>query len=118
MTFKTNKAEKGGYYILRNVQKVKNEPDFFDIWLLTDSVKDPEKAKMLASLHELGQQGMNYWTRHLIYPYTHKFVLYSDIVDCLTGVVRMIEFRCFNQSGVSADTDLSLGSPDPTIEGA
>ena len=54
----------------------------------------------------------------MIYPYTHKFLLYADIVECITGVVRMIEFRCFNQSGISEDTDLSLGSPDPTIEGA
>ena len=47
LTFKTNKAENGGYYILRNVQKEKNEPDFYDIWLLTDSIKDPEQHKML-----------------------------------------------------------------------
>ena len=43
-------------------------------------------------------------------PFTHKFVLFDDIKDCLTGFVRMIEFRC-----VKLDEE---GYPDPSLDSA
>ena len=50
------------------------------------------------------------WSKEMITPFTHKFVLYDDIKDCLTGFVRIIEFRCAKR-----DND---GFPDPTIDDA
>ena len=40
--------------------------------------------------------------------YDHKFVLYSDIADALTGFVRMIEFRCFAMPGQDPRVDVGM----------
>lgn len=74
MTFRTYPEKRGGYYVLRNVQKEKGQPDFYDIWLLTDSIKDEKAHRTFKDLHDLGQNNLNYWTKHMVYPYTHKFV--------------------------------------------
>ena len=59
----------------------------------------------------------------MIYPYKHRFLLFNDIVEHLTGYVRMIEFRCF-----AGDCDFDIAGPldandmvdhaggDPTVE--
>ena len=46
----------------------------------------------------------------MIPPSTHKFVLFDEIKDCLTGFVRIIDFRCFKLD--------SEGYADPTVEDA
>ena len=37
----------GGFYHLPNVLKTPGEPDFYDIWLLTDRIDDPEQRKII-----------------------------------------------------------------------
>ena len=54
-------------------------------------------------------------------PYENKFVLYQDIADCITGFVRMIEFRCFAEQGIDRNLDFGtnklVGSQaDPTVD--
>lgn len=46
----------------------------------------------------------------MIPPFAHKFVLFDEIKDCLTGFVRIIDFRCFK-----LDYE---GNADPTVDGA
>ena len=51
---------------------------------------------MFKGLHELGEtHRISYWHKDMLYPYTHKFILYDDIKESLTGFMRVIEFRCF-----------------------
>lgn len=57
----------------------------------------------------------------MIPPYKRKFILYSEIADCISGIVRMIEFRCFagpNMNTKDEDYIASPGKADPTVEGA
>ena len=51
-----------------------------------------------------------FWTKDMVYPYTHKFLLWDDIKDCFTGFARIIEFKCQAK-------DIN-GLPDPTVIGA
>ena len=50
------------------------------------------------------------WAAEMIPPFTHKFVLFDEIKDCLTGFVRIIDFRC-----LKLDDE---GNVDPTLNGA
>jgi hypothetical protein len=65
---------------------------------------------MIKGLHNLGENNITYWHKDMLYPFKHKFILYDDIKDSLTGFMRVIEFRCFK-----ADHD---GLPDPSQEGS
>ena len=70
----------------------------------------------------MGQNGLHYWTKHMIYPYTRKFVAFDDIKHALNGIVRMIEFRSFAAAS-DKPQDIMMGrrnnnQADPTIEGA
>jgi len=107
---KLSKAYYGGYYVLKNVQKQKNEPEFLDIWILIESIKDKEQRMKLQSLHDLGELNISFWHKEMLYPFEHKFIQYEDIADCLTGFARIIEFRCFKQ-GLD-------GFADPSMDGA
>lgn len=62
------------------------------------------------SLHDLGELDISFWHKEMLYPFEHKFVLFEDIKDCLTGYARFIEFRCFQQ-GLD-------GFSDPSMDGA
>jgi hypothetical protein len=65
----------------------------------------------LESLEKLqGLGDLNFWTKDMIYPYTHKFLHWDDIKDCFTGFARIIEFKCFSK-------DIN-GEFDPTVFGA
>jgi len=64
-----NRQAKGGYYVLKNVQKKENEPEFLDIWLLADSVKDKEAQLKMQSLHDLGKLNIPFWHKEMLYPY-------------------------------------------------
>ena len=107
---KPRKGGNGGYYILKNIQLKKGEPIFWDIWILIDSIQDKEQALKLQSLHDLGQLDITFWNKDMLYPFTHKFLLYDDIQDSLTGFARIIEFRCFKE-GMD-------GLADPSQDGA
>jgi hypothetical protein len=67
---------------------------------------------------------MNYWTNQMIPPYKRKFILYSEIADCISGIVRMIEFRCFagpnakTQDDQTGDHIAAPAQADPSVEGA
>ena len=57
----------------------------------------------------------------MIPPYKRKFILYSEIADCISGIVRMIEFRCFagpNADNQEGDHIAASAQADPTVEGA
>ena len=105
-----NKDKSGGYYILKNVLKTKigNEPEFLDIWLLTESIEDKETSLRIKSLQDLCNLNITYWKKDMLYPFTQKFLCWEDIKQHLTGYVRIIEFRCF-----IAGLD---GRADPTME--
>jgi hypothetical protein len=53
---------------------------------------------------------ITYWTKDMVYPFSHKFVLWDDIKEYFTGFARIIEFKCMAK-GID-------GYPDPTIENA
>ena len=38
MTFRPQLSKHGRYYCLQNVLKQQNEPNFYDIWIITDSI--------------------------------------------------------------------------------
>jgi hypothetical protein len=44
MGFSPIYTKNGNFYFLQNVQKAKGEKEFFDIWILIESIKDNEKA--------------------------------------------------------------------------
>lgn len=107
---KLNKFSNGAYYILKNVQKALNEPEFFDIWILIESIKNKEQHLKLQSLQELGDLNITFWHKEMLYPFDHKFILFDDIADCMTGYARIVEFRCFKTG--------HDGFADPSADGA
>ena len=94
-SFVPNYPLNGGFYVLKNIQMMKGEPDFVDIWILMRDVKDKEATNMMKSLHELNVCEVNYWHKEMLYPYTRRFLLWDDLKQHLTGICRMIEYRCF-----------------------
>ena len=34
----------------------------------------------------------------MLYPFQHKFLLYEEIAESLTGLAKIIEFRCFKEA--------------------
>lgn len=83
-----------------------NEPNFYDIWIITESVNNPEHQLMLQSLHDLSEMKLTHWNREMLYPYDEKFLKYNELAPSLTGYARIIEFRSFAKSGD--------GKADPT----
>ena len=96
--FRPDLKNHGRYYCLQNVLKQPNQPDFFDIWIVVDGIKNPEHQKMLQSLHDLSEMKLTHWNQEMLYPYESKFLNYNDIAPSLTGFARIIEFRCFNKA--------------------
>ena len=40
----------GGYYVLQNVQVKQGQPEFLDIWILVQSIKDTKVQKSVMDL--------------------------------------------------------------------
>ena len=64
----------------------------------------------LQSLQELGDLNITFWHKEMLYPFDHKFILFDDIADCMTGYGRFVEFRCFKMG--------NDGFADPSADGA
>ena len=47
MLCKPNDTKHGGFYHLPNIQKERGEPDFCDIWLLTDEINNEKQRNMI-----------------------------------------------------------------------
>ena len=100
-------ANKKKFYTLENVQLQKGAPEFVDIWIYIERIENPEQRKMLDSLHELTQDRVCSWKAQMLYPYTHKFLLWDDVAPALNGYGRMMYFRSFSKC--------LKGSVDPTV---
>ena len=64
---------------MKNVLVKKDEPLFYDIWILIESVRDQEQKARLQSLHDLGQLDITFWNKDMLYPFTNKFIQFDDI---------------------------------------
>ena len=105
-----NSKRGGKYYTLHNIQKEQNQSQFVDVELLIESVPEQE-VRRFESLEKLSTDlKITYWTKDMVYPFSHKFVLWDDIKEHFTGFARIIEFKCMAK-GID-------GYPDPTIENA
>lgn len=80
---------------MQNVLKQADEPNFYDIWIIIESIKNSEHQLMLQSLHDLSEMKLTHWNKEMLYPYENKFLLYNDIAASLSGYARIIEFRAF-----------------------
>ena len=100
-------SNKEKFYTLENVQLQKGAPEFVDIWIYIESVQDPKQKMMLDSLHDLTQDRICNWKQQMLYPYTHKFLLFEDIASALNGYGRFMYFRSFSKC--------QKGSVDPTV---
>lgn len=88
--------------------KQADEPNFYDIWIIIESIKNSEHQLMLQSLHDLSEMKLTHWNKEMLYPYENKFLLYNDIAPSLTGYARIIEFRAF-QLGADGRADPTYG---------
>mmetsp|Transcript_11178 Transcript_11178/g.18792 ORF Transcript_11178/g.18792 Transcript_11178/m.18792 type:complete len:192 (+) Transcript_11178:174-749(+) len=104
---KSVKALREQFYVLENVQMRRDQPEFVDIWIHTQDVKDAEARRTLDDLHNLTALNISNWQSQMLYPYTHNFVLFDDIKNSLNGFGRFIEFRCIVKN--------RLGQHDPTF---
>lgn len=95
MTFRPQLSQHGRYYCLQNVLKQDDEPNFYDIWIIVESIKNTEHQLMLQSLHDLSEMKLTHWNKEMLYPYENKFLNYNEIAPSLSGYARIIEFRCF-----------------------
>lgn len=41
---------------------------------------------------------MSNWQQQMLYPYHNKFLMLDEIKDSLTGIGRIIEYRCCNRN--------------------
>lgn len=108
MTFRPQLSQHGRYYCLQNVLKQDDEPNFYDIWIIVESIKNTEHQLMLQSLHDLSEMKLTHWNKEMLYPYENKFLNYNEIAPSLTGYARIIEFRCF-QKGTDGKADPTNG---------
>ena len=75
--------------------KQDGEQNFYDIWIVVESIKDQEQLKQIKSLDELTQMNLTHWDKEMLYPYENKFIKFNDIAASLNGFARIIEFRTF-----------------------
>ena len=108
MTFRPQLSQHGRYYCLQNVLKQDDEPNFYDIWIIVESIKNSEHQLMLQSLHDLSEMKLSHWNKEMLYPYENKFLNYNEIAASLTGYARIIEFRSF-QTGTDGKADPTNG---------
>ena len=47
----------------------KNQPEFVDIWILIQNIKDPEQKKKIEELDKLSEQNLRNWQSQMLYPY-------------------------------------------------
>lgn len=78
-----------------------------DIWIYIESIEDQQQRMMLESLHELTSDRICNWKAQMLYPYSHKFLLWDDIAPALSGYGRFMYFRSFSKC--------LKGSVDPTV---
>jgi hypothetical protein len=79
---------------------------------LIDIIKDNELKKKIKSLNDHCKLNLSHWKKGMIYPYERKFLLYDEIAPALTGIARMIEYRCFklDENGLVDPTEDLSGS--------